>query len=249
MSKEAMKLALEVLEGWKEYMPAVWEQDDEKAITALREALTEQPAQQEQDRQIDQLIQERDHRDEIIDKLCDAVLGPDRYEWSSQYFFEDAVREVQERIAALEKPAQQEPVAWSDEQLQMLNFLYGAGEFDGVWFDEKHPTEKAAFWWRKHLRRLFDTHPQAREPEQPAQRTWAGLTDAEKDATRWRFLVDNSFDKDGVTQFHVWEHSWEPHSQTGEPTEWKQRVRGPALDRFIDRAIEAAHNIFGDKNG
>ena len=65
----------------------------------------------------------------------------------------------------------------------------------------------------------------------------------QKDAARWRFLVDNSFDKDGVTQFHVWEHSWEPHSQTGEPTEWKQRVRGPALDHFIDRAIEAAHGI------
>nr|DAT24719.1 MAG TPA: hypothetical protein [Caudoviricetes sp.] len=72
-----------------------------QAITAIREALAEQPAQQEQDRQIDQLIQERDHRDEIIDKLCDAVLGPDRYEWSSQYFFEDAVREVEERMAAL----------------------------------------------------------------------------------------------------------------------------------------------------
>jgi hypothetical protein len=72
------------------------------------------------------------------------------------------------------------------------------------------------------------------------------LTDEEKDAARWRFLVDNSFDKEGVTQFHVWEHSWEPHSQTGEPTEWKQRVRGPALDRFIDRAIEAAHGIKGE---
>ena len=64
----------------------------------------------------------------------------------------------------IEQPAQQEPLVWSDEQLQMLNFLYGAGEFDGVWFDEKHPTEKTAFWWRKHLRRLFDTRPQAREP-------------------------------------------------------------------------------------
>lgn len=80
----------------------------------------EQPAQHEQDRQIDQLIQERDHRDEIIDKLCDAVLGPDRYEWSSQYFFEDAVREVEEHMAALEQPAQQqEPVAYiRKDQLQ-----------------------------------------------------------------------------------------------------------------------------------
>ena len=65
----------------------------------------------------------------------------------------------------------------------------------------------------------------------------------QKDAARWRFLVDNSFDKENAVQFHVWEHSWEPHSQTGEPTEWKQRVRGPALNRFIDRAVERAHGI------
>ena len=68
-----------------------------------------------------------------------------------------------------EHPEQHGLLEWSDEQLQMLNFLYGAGEFDGAWFDEKHPTEKAAFWWRKHLRRLFDARPQARKPEQPAQ--------------------------------------------------------------------------------
>ena len=86
-------------------------------------------------------------------------------------------------------------------------------------------------------------------PSPPASKPWVGLTDEEKDAARWRFLVDNSFDKEGVTQFHVWEHSWEPHSQTGEPTEWKQRVRGPALERVIDAAIEAAHGIKGEQHG
>ena len=69
------------------------------------------------------------------------------------------------------------------------------------------------------------------------------LTSQERDAKRWRFLMENSYDSESVTQFHVWEHSWEPHSQTGEPTEWKQRVRGIALIDFIDRAIEAAHGI------
>jgi hypothetical protein len=64
------------------------------------------------------------------------------------------------------QPEQGEPVAWSDEQLKMLNFLYGAGEFDGVWFGEKHLIERGAFWWRKHLRRLFTT---------PPQRTWVGI--------------------------------------------------------------------------
>lgn len=53
---------------------------------------------------------------------------------------------------------------WTDEQLQMLNFLYGAGEWDGLWFEEKHPTKKGAFWWRTDLRRLF-TYPPA-QPEQ-----------------------------------------------------------------------------------
>ena len=60
-----------------------------------------------------------------------------------------------------------------------------------------------------------------------------------KDAERYRWLVANSFDCEGVPQLHVWLHSWEPHSQTGEPTEWKQRVRGPAIDRAIDAAMGA----------
>jgi hypothetical protein len=72
------------------------------------------------------------------------------------------------------------------------------------------------------------------------------LTSQERDAHRWRFLMENSYDSKSVTQFHVWEHSWEPHSKTGEPTEWKQRVRGIALIDFIDRAIEAAHGIKGE---
>lgn len=79
----------------------------------------------------------------------------------------------------------------------------------------------------------------------PAQRK--PLTSQERDAQRWRFLMENSYDSNRVTQFHVWEHSWEPHSQTGEPTEWKQRVRGIALIDFIDRAIEAAHGIKENK--
>jgi len=48
MSKEAMKLALEALENIEERCTlGAWEDDAGKAITALREALAEQPAQQE----------------------------------------------------------------------------------------------------------------------------------------------------------------------------------------------------------
>jgi hypothetical protein len=77
--------------------------------------------------------------------------------------------ELEAKIAAQPAPVQ-EPVAWTDEQLQMLNFLYGAGEWDGLWFDQKHPAKKGAFWWRSDLRRLFTTPP-------AAQRQWVGLTD------------------------------------------------------------------------
>lgn len=59
------------------------------------------------------------------------------------------------------------------------------------------------------------------------------------DLARYRWLCDNNFDKRGVTQVHTWLHTWEPHSQTGEPTEWKCRVRGSALDRAIDAAMAA----------
>lgn len=63
-----------------------------------------------------------------------------------------------------------------------------------------------------------------------------GADDA-RDAARYRWIVGNSFDKHGLTQMQCWLHTWEPHSQTGEPTEWVQRIRGPALDRFIDAAM------------
>ena len=88
------------------------------------------------------------------------------------------------RAAAQDKLAQpaQKPVAWSDEHLQFLNFLYGAGEFDGVWFDQKHPKEKGEFWWRKHLRRLFDA---------PPQRPWVDLTDDEIDVEANKILTSD----------------------------------------------------------
>lgn len=41
-------------------------------------------------------------------------------------------------------------------------FLLGEGPLDGVWFGDRsnHPTEKGAFWWRKHLRAaLSPSHP------------------------------------------------------------------------------------------
>ncbi len=56
------------------------------------------------------------------------------------------------------------------------------------------------------------------------------------DAERYRWLCSNNFDRQGTTQIHTWLHTWEPHSQTGEPTEWMARLRGGALDAAIDAA-------------
>jgi len=58
------------------------------------------------------------------------------------------------------------------------------------------------------------------------------------DAERYRWLRDNNFDREGVMQVHTWRHTWEPHSKTGEPTEWVQRIRGGALDAAIDAAMK-----------
>lgn len=41
MSKEAMELALEALEVWRDYVPHRWDVDNIKAVTALREALAQ----------------------------------------------------------------------------------------------------------------------------------------------------------------------------------------------------------------
>lgn len=56
-------------------------------------------------------------------------------------------------------------------------------------------------------------------------------------AARYRWLCSNNFDRQAV-QVHTWHHWYEPHSVTGEPTEWKARVRGGALDEIIDAAMK-----------
>lgn len=47
-------------------------------------------------------IAQRDHCEEIIDRMADAVLGKDRHEWTSNYDYMDAAQEVEDRIADLE---------------------------------------------------------------------------------------------------------------------------------------------------
>lgn len=76
-----------------------------QSVTAMLSASPAAPEGAKPEREIEQLIRERDQRDEIIDRLCDAVLGSERPEWSSTYGFDDAVADVEERITQLHQPS------------------------------------------------------------------------------------------------------------------------------------------------
>ena len=46
-------------------------------------------------------------------------------------------------------------VSLTDEQKDILNFLFGLRAIDDVWFGDKHPTERGQYWWRNRLRKAF----------------------------------------------------------------------------------------------
>lgn len=62
--------------------------------------------------------------------------------------------------------------AMADQLAPVLAFLAGEAPLDGVWFGDRHPTEKGAFWWRKHLRT-------AGAPEAPAPKPVAMIEAAD----------------------------------------------------------------------
>jgi hypothetical protein len=66
-------------------------------------------------------IKERDNAEKVIDRICDAVLGAERAEWSSAYYFEDAAEEVEDEVAYLrERVAELEAVPAIDlEQFRL----------------------------------------------------------------------------------------------------------------------------------
>lgn len=49
----------------------------------------------------DELIKERDYLEEVLDKILDLALGNDREEWSTSYDYNNAINDVEERIAEL----------------------------------------------------------------------------------------------------------------------------------------------------
>ena len=43
----------------------------------------------------------------------------------------------------------------TDEQIAVLQFLYGLGNLDGCGFGDRPHGERGMYWWRKHLRAAF----------------------------------------------------------------------------------------------
>ena len=72
-----------------------------RALRAL--AAQPAPADRENEGAELQLIRERDNCESVIDKILDLVLGSDRREWSNLYDYADAIEEVEERMAELER--------------------------------------------------------------------------------------------------------------------------------------------------
>jgi hypothetical protein len=63
---------------------------------------------------------------------------------TSSYLTDDEVAGLEEAAAALERGV------WVPEE--MVKFLLGEGDLDGVWFGEEKPGVIGRFWWRKQLR-------------------------------------------------------------------------------------------------
>ena len=55
------------------------------------------------------------------------------------------------------------------EPKALIAFLSGSAPLDGVWFGERHPTEKGAFWWRNRLGCLTPQAEPATEGQQAAR--------------------------------------------------------------------------------
>ena len=53
------------------------------------------------ERDVSQALTERDDATDFIDKILDEVLGQDRHEWTSAYDWDDALADVEVKMAAL----------------------------------------------------------------------------------------------------------------------------------------------------
>ena len=127
--REIMQQALEALEYAAERIGCP---DDDDAIGVARKALRERLAQPEQEpvawiSEGGDVSRSKRYMDEMGFECNPLYAAPQRREW----------------------------VGLTDEQMAVLNFMLGADDLDGVWFGERHPKEKGAFWWRNRLRNAF----------------------------------------------------------------------------------------------
>jgi hypothetical protein len=85
------------------------------------------------------VIDERDKREEVINAILDEVLGLDRHEWSSAYGFADAVEDVKTRMHAIEREhsgleSEIEDLraeSWPDWANQVLKIVRAQSGYDG----------------------------------------------------------------------------------------------------------------------
>jgi hypothetical protein len=180
--KAAMEMALEALEKARPLKADYLTLEDYgfakgnhyAAMAALRAALAEQPREPLFKPLIDQhpglaeeLAEQADDKTDMTIKLPPMPLAIDgrlnnfakACVWNDHESRVDSSRQLKKAIEAYAREAVRLNMApLSDEQERFLSFLYGSGEWDGVWFEERHPTKKGAFWWRSEMRRLFPAH-------------------------------------------------------------------------------------------
>ena len=173
MSKEAMRLALEALEvlGWQPTEEAMDYRDN--AISALREALAEQPAQKALDKMADN------------ERELGIQMEPEK---SRAWFTVDelnawADKKLKENPQWAEQPAQQEPERVKFER----HWRETRGEKKASRELPRHPLQPQTYIQDSANRHWVTWQAAVRSVAQPAQRTWVGLTDEEIEARAINF--------------------------------------------------------------
>lgn len=128
------------------------------------------------ERAFEQTIAERDRVEAALNKVLDHVLGEDRAEWSSAYDYDDAVGDVEERMAALEtgahgsaQAAQGDVEALNDAAeflLDLLRFVRMEANKCDSSNDRRYFDEQAESITRVEsaIRRLASAQPAAAKP-------------------------------------------------------------------------------------
>nr|WP_314711385.1 hypothetical protein [uncultured Comamonas sp.] len=91
-------------EAWR----ITYQSDEQAARSAFdtaemlrQELLVARAAITSLERDVSQALTERDDATDFIDKILDEVLGQDRHEWTSAYDWDDALADVEVKMAAL----------------------------------------------------------------------------------------------------------------------------------------------------